>query len=442
MYYNLTEDQKVFLETSYSMLKEGYTHDEIFEFWSSENEEQIEFVLESLEYVDIDRKDPELADFMENWALRGALTAGKAVWNAGPRAYRAIQTSWKLRELRKLAQIAKPNNDQRRAIIRLKRELGPKAKDIKIKYRQTPRDEMGQAVTKTTGADDYFKTVRPGSDGSSTAQGGSARHWERTGQVVQQAPPAASPPTAPVVPKEPLNLGQKIRQGATVTTVAGGGAALTALTQPDDTPETPKTNEPSATQQQVNKDKEKYGNTVPQGSFNVSPKGSDRRKEVEDQIKRDNAARAQNPDPAPKTDQTPPPSSEPSSNQTSPQSNPFGTPFGTRKRRQRSGFGSGSTPGVSRRGVTNSYEYVIGKLIAEGHASSVAEAEYVYKQLDEDYIESMLLEQNLSYSDATAILKNHQYDKAQLMKMSRKATETGQHGLAQACYDAACKMKI
>ena len=432
MYYNLTEDQKVFLETSYSMLKEGYTHDEIFEFWSSEDEEQIEFVLESLEYVDIDRKDPELADFMENLIIK----AGQAVWNAGPRAYRAIQTARKLRELRKLAQIAKPNNDQRRAIIKLQKELGDKAKDITIKYRQTPKDKMGQAVTKTTGADDVLKTNRPGPDGSATVQGGSARTWERTGQVVQQAPPAASPPTAPVVPKKPLNLGQKIKQGATVTTVAGGGAALTALTQPDDTPETTKTNEPSATQQQVNKDKEQYGDTVPQGSFNVSPKGSDRRKEVEDQIKRDNAARAQNPDP------TPPPSSEPSSNQTSPQSNPFGTPFGTRKRRQRSGFGSGSTPGVSRRGVTNSYEYVIGKLIAEGHASSVAEAEYVYKQLDEDYIESMLLEQNLSYSDATAILKNHQYDKAQLMKMSRKATETGQHGLAQACYDAACKMKI
>ena len=280
MYYNLTEDQKIFLETSYSMLKEGYTHDEIFEFWSSENEEQIEFVLESLEYVDIDRKDPELADLMENWALK----AGQAVWNAGPRAYRAIQTSWKLRELRKLAQIAKPNNDQRRAIIRLKRELGPKAKDIKIKYRQTPRDGMGQAVTKTTGADDVLKTNRPGSDGSATVQGGSARWWERTGQVVQQAPPAPAPPTAPVVPKKPLNLGQKIKQGATVTTVAGGGAALTALTQPDEKHSDPgdsgdsKTNVPvNTTQQEVEKDNQKYGYTVPQGSFNVSPQGTDRR---------------------------------------------------------------------------------------------------------------------------------------------------------------------
>ena len=47
----------------------------------------------------------------------------------------------------------------------------------------------------------------------------------------------------------------------------------------------------SATQRQVDKDNQRYGNTVPAGSFNISPKGSDRRNEVEAQIKRDNAAR-------------------------------------------------------------------------------------------------------------------------------------------------------
>ena len=432
MYYNLTEDQKIFLETSYSMLKEGYTHDEIFEFWSSEDEEQIEFVLESLEYVDIDRKDPELADFMENLIIK----AGQAVWNAGPRAYRAIQTARKLRELRKLAQIAKPNNDQRRAIIKLQKELGDKAKDITIKYRQTPKDKMGQAVTKTTGADDVLKTNRPGPDGSATVQGGSARTWERSSQVVQQAPPAPAAPTAPAKPSVPFkqkvkDLGQNIGRTAQVTTAVGGGVALTTLLQPDGD-NTPKTKEPSATQKEVDKDKKMYGDTVPLGSFNISPQGTDRRNEVEDQIKRDNAARSQEPSP-PKETTTDQPTTTQQTNTTPPVVKP---------KRKRINFGSGSTPGVSRRGVTNSYEYVIGKLIAEGHASSVEEAEYVYKQLDEDYIESMLLEQNLSYSDATAILKNHQYDKAQLMKMSRKATETGQHGLAQACYDAACKMKI
>ena len=282
-----------------------------------------------------------------------------------------------------------------------------------------------------------------GTDGRSGALGQLIRTIQKTGVTGDEGAQAARDydAAAKILLKDPKNRGPRGELTASTEDIRSEIQRIRDARfakKPDDAPETSKTNEPSATQQQVNKDKEQYGDTVPQGSFNVSPQGTDRRKEVEDQIKRDNAARAQNPDPAPKTDQTP----APSSNQTSPQSNPFGTPFGTRKRRQRSGFGSGSTPGVSRRGVTNSYEYVIGKLIAEGHASSVAEAEYVYKQLDEDYIESMLLEQNLSYSDATAILKNHQYDKAQLMKMSRKATETGQHGLAQACYDAACKMKI
>lgn len=63
----------------------------------------------------------------------------------------------------------------------------------------------------------------------------------------------------------------------------------------------PKLSSPSATQQQVNKDNQRYGNTVPAGSFGISPKGTDRRKEVESQIKRDNAARAQNPTPTPPT---------------------------------------------------------------------------------------------------------------------------------------------
>ncbi len=69
-------------------------------------------------------------------------------------------------------------------------------------------------------------------------------------------------------------------------------------------PSPPKLSSPnSATQQQVTKDNQRYGNTVPTGSFGISPKGTDRRKEVESQIKRDNAARAQNPTPTP----TPPP---------------------------------------------------------------------------------------------------------------------------------------
>jgi len=38
------------------------------------------------------------------------------------------------------------------------------------------------------------------------------------------------------------------------------------------------------------------------------------------------------------------------------------------------------------------YEFIIDKLISEGHASSVAEAEYVFKQLDDEYIQSLINE--------------------------------------------------
>lgn len=38
------------------------------------------------------------------------------------------------------------------------------------------------------------------------------------------------------------------------------------------------------------------------------------------------------------------------------------------------------------------YEFILDRLISEGHASSLAEAEYVFNQLDDEYIESMLNE--------------------------------------------------
>jgi len=55
--------------------------------------------------------------------------------------------------------------------------------------------------------------------------------------------------------------------------------------------------------------------------------------------------------------------------------------------------------------------------------------------------ETILEGDNLTYKDATEVLKGHRYSQKQLMDMSKKATSTGQHGLAQACYDAACAMK-
>ena len=49
MYYNLTEEQKVFFHVSYSMLEEGYSVDEIVEFWCMDDQE--EKVMEIFESV-------------------------------------------------------------------------------------------------------------------------------------------------------------------------------------------------------------------------------------------------------------------------------------------------------------------------------------------------------------------------------------------------------
>ena len=49
MYYNLTEEQKVFFHVSYSMLEEGYSVDEIVEFWCMDDQE--EEVMEIFESV-------------------------------------------------------------------------------------------------------------------------------------------------------------------------------------------------------------------------------------------------------------------------------------------------------------------------------------------------------------------------------------------------------
>lgn len=399
MYYNFTEDQKAFYETSYSLLKAGYTNEEIVEFWSNDNEEEVEFILESLEYVDINRKDP---DFVElNEGLGGLVTAASI-------AIKTARTARKLNRLRKIAQLAKPNISQRREIAKLTKELGDKAKGIKINYKQTPKDELAKVVRQTSGTDDVLKSVRPGESG--TLRGSAS---QRPGEFpsVNQTTTAAAPKSTPAPPKSTPVVTPKpgLSKTKVALGVAGGGAAIVAGAGSDNVidkvSKTFKTDEPksstaasiqsniddqeaerirkreserSATQQQIDKDNQRYGNTFPQGSFNVSPKGSSRRSEVENdvksaisqrqrKIKNDNAQRE------------------------------MAAKEQSRKDALNKAVGEFSryrTPGLSRRGVTggvnNSYEYAIDKLISEGHASSIEEAEYVFKQLDDDFIKAII----------------------------------------------------
>ena len=243
MYYNLTEDQKIFLETSYSMIKAGYTLEEVEGFWSSEDEDNVKNILESVDYVDIDRKD---ADLQEVVGIGARILSGIGLALKGARSAR------QLAQLRKLAQIAKPTAAQRATALKLKRTLGQSADDVSLSWRQAPKDKLGQAVTKTTGADDVLQTVRPGSSGSATVRGSaSSRPTEviqqqtaaidRQTKVLQQTVKNTQPSTSVAattskLPKKPPTKVSKVRAGLLGTAVTGGALLYTPSSEKSGTP--------------------------------------------------------------------------------------------------------------------------------------------------------------------------------------------------------------
>ena len=242
MYYNLTEDQKIFLETSYSMIKAGYTLEEVEGFWFSEDEDNVKNILESVDYVDIDRKD---ADLQEVVGIGARILGGIGL------AIKGARTARRLNQLRKIAQIAKPTAAQRATALKLKQSLGQSADDITFAWRQAPKDKLGKAVTKTTGADDVLKTVRPGSSGSATVRGSaSSRPTEviqqqtaaidRQTKVLQQTVKNTKPTTATTtaaattttkvaskLPKKPPTKINKVVSGLLGTAVTGGALLYT-----------------------------------------------------------------------------------------------------------------------------------------------------------------------------------------------------------------------
>ena len=239
MYYNLTEDQKIFLETSYSMIKAGYTLEEVEGFWSSEDEDNVKNILESVDYIDVDRKDTDLQEVV---GLGARIVGGIGL------AIKGARTARRLNQLRKIAQIAKPTAAQRATALKLKQSLGQSADDVTFAWRQAPKDKLGQAVTKTTGADDVLKTVRPGSSGSATVRGSaSSRPTEviqqqtaaidRQTKVLQQTVKNTQPTTTTAaattskvtskLPKKPPTKVSKVRAGLLGTAVTGGALLYT-----------------------------------------------------------------------------------------------------------------------------------------------------------------------------------------------------------------------
>ena len=246
MYYNLTEDQKIFLETSYSMIKAGYTLEEVEGFWSSEDEDNVKNILESVDYIDIDRKD---ADLQEVVGIGARILGGIGL------ALKGARTARRLNQLRKIAQMAKPTAAQRATAIKLKKSLGQSADDVTFAWRQAPKDKLAQAVKNTTGADDVLKTVRPGSSGSATVRGSaSSRPTEviqqqtaaidRQTKVLQQTVKNTQPTTTTAaattskvtskLPKKPPAKVSNVRAGLLGTAVTGGALLYTPSSEKAD----------------------------------------------------------------------------------------------------------------------------------------------------------------------------------------------------------------
>lgn len=247
MYYNLTEDQKIFLETSYSMIKAGYTLEEIEGFWSSEDEDNVKNILESVDYIDIDRKDPDL---IEGWGLAARIVGGIGT------ALKGARTARQLAQLRRLAQIARPTAAQRATALKLKRTLGQSADDVTLSWRQAPRDAMAKTVRNTTGADDVLQTVRPGSSGSATVRGSASsrpteviqqqsaaieKQTRALQQTVRNPQPSTSVATTTAkvtskLPKKPPGKVNNVVSGLLGTAVTGGALLYTPSSDRNDTP--------------------------------------------------------------------------------------------------------------------------------------------------------------------------------------------------------------
>ena len=368
MYYNLSDEQKIFLHVSYSMLEEGYDADQILEFWSLDDEDKVKEIFESVTLSEeIDTSNP---DFL--------LICERGIPGLGGFINRLFGRGLKVKPPR----LTRPRVDY----------------DVSPAFTAGKKPITSSSTRPSTGA-----TVTRGSN-----QGAGLK--DKVTTTLRN------------------NKGKIIGGAATGGAVLGGAALLNNILPPE-----PGDGNDAPRPQPEDKDCRGPGGCA-------DGKGQD-------------PALGSQPD-TPAADNKEKPGDEDKKGDDPKDTKPKSSYGWWMLHRQQPDLYKRS-PGyrVSQQAYQNiranprpsiydNFDLIADYLINEGHASTIEEAEYIYKQLDEDYIESILLEQNLTYSDATAIIKNHQYDKAQLMKMSRKATETGQHGLAQACYDAACKMKI
>lgn len=146
MYYNYSEEQKYFLSVTDAMLKDGFSVEEIVEFWQSEDQDQVDGILGSLtltESVDYSNSDLEVVceRFGMGWITKGASRLIKGLRGVNPKTGNP-----KVSMGSGTAQAIK-NTKEPGFFGKIKNWLGGKANKVKDKVKKAPKGVKAAAGT-------------------------------------------------------------------------------------------------------------------------------------------------------------------------------------------------------------------------------------------------------------------------------------------------------
>ena len=146
MYYNYSEEQKYFLSVTDAMLKDGFSVEEIVEFWQSEDQDQVDGILGSLTLTEsVDYGNPDLEVVCERFGL-GWITKGASRLIKGLRGVNPKTGNPKVSMGSGTAQAIK-NTKEPGFLDKIKNWLGGKANQAKTAVKKAPTGVKAAAGT-------------------------------------------------------------------------------------------------------------------------------------------------------------------------------------------------------------------------------------------------------------------------------------------------------
>ena len=146
MYYNYTDEEKYFLSVTDAMLKDGFSVEEIVEFWQSEDQDQVDGILGSLTLTEsVDFSNPDLAVVCERFGL-GWISRGIRRLTQGLRGINPKTGNPKVSMGSGTAQAIK-NTKEPGFFGKIKNWLGGKANKVKDKVKKAPTGVKAAAGT-------------------------------------------------------------------------------------------------------------------------------------------------------------------------------------------------------------------------------------------------------------------------------------------------------